>query len=235
MKNLLIIPVLLLLSFQQGSESVKQMSLTFNSRILEKGKYVAVEGEVYFRKKDGLLTTRLKRPFENITIINSVGEMKIYDPADNTIVQNYTSLNSSESSYLWHFLNGSYHDLGYAKAGYVIRSSKIEDGLMITTWVPKAGYSTPISSIELVHEKTLPIFVSFRNNRNKFLGKIFFSAYQKIGDVQFPTRITEIMYKEKADSVITTKNYMDPRINAKVDLKYLDYKIPANAKIINPK
>ncbi len=228
---LLIVCSLLLLSFRQSNET-RQISLEFNSRILEKGKYISVSGHMYFRKSDGILTTRLIKPFENVTIVNAAGEMKIYDPAENTIIQNHSALNSSESSYFYHFLNGSHNDLGYGKAGYVISSSRLEKGLMVTNWVPRKGYSTPISSIELVQEKSLPIFVCFKDNRNKVLGKIFFSSYQKVGGLQLPLRITEIMYKEKKDSVITTKQYSNPRINEPADAVWLDFKIPANAKVI---
>src|SRR5690606_8349899 len=95
-----------------GDESVKQISLEYNSRILEKGKYITVAGEVYFRKSTGLMTTRLTKPFETVTIVNSQGEVKIHDPVANTLVQNRSAISSSEGSYLWHFLNGSYNDLG---------------------------------------------------------------------------------------------------------------------------
>ena len=215
-----------------GGEPVKQISLEYNSRILEKGKYITVAGEVYFRKSTGLMTTRLTRPFEMVTIVNSQGEVKIHDPSANTLVQNRSAMNSSEGSYLWHFLNGSYNDLGLAKTGYVIKTSKPEDGLMVTTWVPKQGFSSPIGKIELVHEKSLPVYIGYMDHQGKMLGKMYFSAFTTSGDVVFPSKITEIMYRSLRDSVITTKSYSEPRINNEVDLKYLDYKIPANAKIV---
>jgi hypothetical protein len=224
--------VFLLFSFRQDREKVKLLSLDYSSRILEKGKYISVSGSVYFRRDNGLLTTRLVKPFENVTVVNAAGEMKIYDPQSNTVVQNNSAFNSTETSYFWHFLNGSANDLGYSKSGYVISTSRVEQGLMITSWVPKAGYSTPVAAIELVHEKTLPIFVSFKNNRNQYLGKIFFSGYRMVGDLRLPMKITEIMYKGKADSTVTTKAYSNPQINAAVDQKYIDFRIPADAKII---
>ena len=231
---LVIVCSLLLLSFKQSNDT-RQISLDFSSRILERGKYVSVSGQVFFRKTDGVLTTHLVKPFENVTIVNAAGEMKIYDPIANTIIQNHSALNSSESSYFYHFLNGSYNDLGYGKAGYVISGTRLEKGLMITNWVPRKGFSTPISSIELAQEKSLPIFVSFKDNRNKLLGKIYFSSYQKIGSLQLPLKITEIMYKEKKDSVITVKHYSNPKLNQAADAAWLDFKIPANARVIETK
>jgi hypothetical protein len=224
-----------LLSFRQSSEITRQVSMNFTARILEKGKYLVTEGQVYFRKKDGVLTTRLSKPFVNITIVDKAGDMKIYDPVANTVVYNSSDFNSTESSYLWHFLNGAVNDLGYSKTGYAIKTSKVDKGLMITHWAPKSGYSTPIAGIELVHEKNLPIYVAFTNHRNKKLGKIFFSSYRKIGDMQMPLKVVEIMYKGARDSVVTTKTYSNPVINEKVDERFIDFKIPSNARVIPAK
>jgi len=230
-RALLAVSVLSVLSFRQSSESVKQLSLDFSSRILEKGKYITVSGEVYFRRSDGLLTTHLVKPFENITIVNAAGEMKIYDPGANTLVHNTSALNTTESSYFWHFLNGSYNDLGFSKVGYVISSSKIDNGLLVTNWVPRQGFSSPITNIELVHEKSLPVYVAFRNSRQHLLGKIYFSGYSRVGTLNLPSKITEFSYANK-DSTVTTKKYSNPKVNAAVNEKFLDFRIPSNAKVL---
>lgn len=211
------------------------ISLSFTSKILEKKKYVTVEGEVYFKKLGGVLTTHLTKPFENVTIINANGDMKNYDVLDNTLIQSSSALTSSESSYFWYFLNGNYNDLGFPKIGYVIKDTKVEEGVFITNWVPKPGMNTPIQKIELVHEKSLPIYIEFVGVKNKALGKIFFSSYQKVGTVNIPLKITEIAYKEKNDSTVTIKTYSNPKINSEVNATYLDFKIPANAKVVSGK
>lgn len=223
---------LFLSSFYIRTEAI---GLKFRSRLLENKKYINVEGEVYFKKKGGVLTTHFVKPFENVTVVDANGDMNIYDFKDNTLMRSSSALNSSETSYFWHFLNGNYNDLGLAKTGYVIKTTKQEDGLLVTTWVPKAGFSTPIQSIEMVHEKSLPVYLGFAGARSKPLGKIFFSSYQTVGDVPIPMKITEISYKQKGDSVVTYKVYSDPKINTAVDVTYLDFKIPANAKVVSGK
>lgn len=227
--------VVLLSAFAFGSSfylKTEAISLSFTSKLLENKKYIVVEGEVYFKKKGGILTTHLTKPFENITTVNASGDMNIYDVKENTLMRSSSAQNSSESSYFWHFMNGNYNDLGLAKNGYVIKTTKEEDGLLVTTWVPKMGFSTPISSIEMVHEKSLPVYMGFMGPKNKALGKIFFSSYKKIGDVPIPLKITEISYKQKGDSAVTAKTYSDPKTNEAVSAVYLDYKIPANAKVV---
>ncbi len=229
------VSLLFAFSFRQSGEVTKQLSLNFTTKILEKKKYVTVEGEVYFKKQGGVLTTHFLKPFENITIVNIDGDMKNYDVLENTLMQSSSALTSSESSYFWYFLNGNYNDLGLPKLGYVISNTKVEDGVIITSWVPKAGLNSAISKIELVHEKSLPIYLEFTGPKNKSLGKIFFSSYQKVGSLSLPAKITEIAYKDKGDSIVTTKSYFNPKINKDVNLTYLDFKIPANAKVVSGK
>lgn len=215
--------------------NTEAISLSFTSKILEKKKYLTVEGEVFFKKKGGILTTHLTKPFENVTIINADGDMKNYDILENTLIQSSSALTSSESSYFWYFLNGNYTDLGFPKIGYVIKNTKVEDGVLITNWVPKEGLNSPILNIEMVHEKSLPIYIEFKGAKNKSLGKIFFSSYQKIGTLSLPLKITEIAYQDKGDSTVTSKTYYNPKINKDVNLTYLDFKIPANAKLVSGK
>jgi hypothetical protein len=223
---------IVLLAFNQTSAVVKQLSLSFTSKILENKKYITVQGDVFFKTQGGVLTTHFIKPFENVTVINAEGEMKNYDVLSNTVLQSSSALTSSESSYFWHFLNGNYNDLGLQKLGYVIKDTKQEDGALLTNWVPKAGMSSPILKIELVHEKSLPIYLGFIGAKNKTLGKIFFSSYQKIGNLNIPLKITEIAYKDKKDSTLTYKTYSSPKINKEVDLTYLEFKIPTNAKVV---
>lgn len=232
--SVVLLSLVLFSSFRQDNV-VSQISLDFTQKTLEKGKYVTVEGKVYFRKKDGVLTTHLVKPFENITIVDKNGSMSIYDPATNSVIHERSSMNSTETSYFYHFLSGSYSDLGYSKAGYTFKTSRIEEGLMVTTMVPKPGYSTPVVEIELVHDKTLPVYVGFKDSRKKFLGKIFFSDFQKVSDLQVPFRITEIIFRPKGDSSITKKTYSNARVNKQVNETFLNYKIPANASVVEPK
>lgn len=234
-KKLIALVVLLVLTSSFCLIYTDSLSLSFKIKILEKGKYITVEGEVYFKKKGGVLTTHFLKPFENVTIVNSDGEMKNYDVLDNTLIQSSSALNSLESSYFWYFLNGNYTDLGFPKVGYVIKDTKIEDGVLITSWIPKQGYNSPILKIVLVHEKSLPIYVEFVGAKNIPLGKIFFSSYQKIGNLTLPLKITEIAYKEKGDSIVTSKSYFNPKINNEINLKYLEFKIPTNAKVVSGK
>jgi outer membrane lipoprotein-sorting protein len=221
------------LGFRQGGTDA--IGLSFTSKMLENKKYVTVEGEVFFKKQGGIMTTHLRKPFENVTIVTASGDVKNYDVPDNTVILSSSAYTSSESSYFWHFMNGNYNDLGLKKLGYVIQSTTTDEGALVTTWIPKAGANVPLSKVILAHEKSLPVYMEFVGPKQKTLGKIFFSSYQKVGSASIPFTITEIGYKEKGDSVVTAKTYSNPKINAQVDPKYLDFKIPSNAKVVSDK
>ena len=87
----------------------------------------------------------------------------------------------------------------------------------------------------MVHEKSLPIYIEFKGAKNRTLGKIFFSAYQKIGTISLPLKITEIAYQDKGDTTVTSKTYYNPKVNKEVNATYLDFKIPVNAKVVSGK
>jgi hypothetical protein len=177
------------------------------------------------------MTTHLVQPFENITIVNPEGEMRNYDPKENTVMISVSEINSSESSYFHHFLNGSSSDMGLQKLGYKVENTRIDEGMLVTTWVPKDP-SSAIRRVELAHLKSNIIFMGFISAKNKYLGKVFFSKHEKIGEYVVPMYITEISYMEKNDSVVTRKVYSNPKLNEQVNVKYANYQIPMNAKVV---
>lgn len=213
--------------------ATKQVSLDFTSKILEKGKYITVSGEMYYDIGGKRMTTHLTKPFENVTVVNVNGEMKIYDPLDNTVVYSNSQMNTTESSYFHHFFNFSSSDMGLQKLGYVISSTKVEDGMIITTWVPKEEKTTPIKSIELAHQKSDIMYMGVMSKKKKFLGKVFFSKHQKVGEFSIPMSITEFGYSEKGDSTVTKKVYSNPKVNEQVNSKYINFQVPKNAKVVS--
>jgi hypothetical protein len=45
-----------------------------------------------------------------------------------------------------------------------------------------------------------------------------------------PQSITEIEFESPKDSIITTREYKDFKVNKNADITYLNYKVPTNAK-----
>lgn len=224
---------LFLLSFKQSSENVKYVSLEFTSKILEKGKYVSVQGELYYDIPAKKMTTRITKPVENITIVTSTGEVKIYSPKENTILNNSSPANSIETSYFHRFFNNQMSDMGLQKLGYLVQSTKIEDGLLVTTWGSKPGTASPLKHIELAHQKSKLVYMGLVALNNRLVGKIYFSKYFSVGPYSIPGSITEFGYTDKGDSIINKKNYFNPKINGEVNSRFLNFVIPSNARVIN--
>jgi len=213
------------------SVKTKQVSLDFTSKILEKGKYIAVSGEMYYSIPDKRMTTHLTIPFENITIANANGEMKIYDAKENTVMYSTSEANSTESSYFHHFFNSSTSDMGLQKLGYTIFNTKIDDGMLVTSWMPKQN-NTPIKRIVLAHMKSNIMYMEIVSGKNKPMGKVFFSKHSKVGEFTIPLSITEFSYSDNGDSVVTKKVYSNPKVNELVNSKYINYQVPKNAKVV---
>lgn len=203
------------------------------SKVLTKGKVLSVKAEVYYKLSGGIMVTHFTSPFENITISNSKGEMKVYDPKENTVLQLQGLDYSSENSFFYNFLSKKTQDMGMKTAGYRLTDTKIEDGSVITTWVPGENIQSPIGKVEIVHEKFLPIYMGFYSHKNKLVQKIYYSNYSKVADFSLPLNITEFSYGEKGDSTVSRRLYSDPKTDLAVNEKYINFQVPANAKVLD--
>ncbi len=213
---------------------VESISLDMSAKILNKGKYVAVSGQVFYKKSGGLMVTKFLKPSESVTITNANGEMKIYDVKANTVLQMQGLDFSSDNSFFYYFLCGKTQDMGLKSTGFKLESTKIEDGMVVTQWVPEKGGTNELSRIEMVHEKYKPIYMALYNVQKKVIKKTYYTNYNKIQDISFPLNITEFNYDIKGDSTITRRLYSNVKTNKEVDETYLNYKIPSNAKVLAP-
>jgi outer membrane lipoprotein-sorting protein len=211
---------------------LEKLSLSIVARSLQDGKSITAKGEVYYQVAGGLMVTHFSSPLENVTITNSKGELKIYDPVNNTVLQKQASDFSSENSFFYFFLSGKTQDMGLPGSGYKLKDTRFEDKMVITTWIPPDYMLGEFSKVELVHENYKPIFMAFYDPKGKFSLKIFYTGYQQIGDISLPLTITEFQYLPKNDSIITKRVYSDMKMDAEVNNTYLNYKIPANAKVL---
>ncbi len=214
--------------------AIESMSLDMSAKILNKGKYVAVAGQVFYQKSGGVMVTKFTKPSETITITNANGEMKIYDIKANTVMQMQGLDFSSENSFFYYFLCGKTQDMGLKSTGFKLQSTKIEDGMVVTQWVPEKAGTNELSKIEMVHEKYKPIYMALYNAKSKVIKKTYYTNYQKVQDISFPLNITEFNFDTKGDSTITRRLYTNVKTNKDVDQTWLNYKIPGDAKVLTP-
>jgi outer membrane lipoprotein-sorting protein len=167
-------------------------------------------------------------------ITNGNGEYKEYDFKNNTVTLLQGIDLSSKNSLFYSFLSGSIGDMGLKSLGYKLINTKVEQKMVITTWVPEGENSVKTKKAEIVHENYLPIYLAFYDINDKPMHKSFYSNFQQVGSVKMPFTITEFEYLSPTDSVITKRIYSNLKTNAQVDDNYLNYKVPANAQIIRP-
>lgn len=213
-------------------QPVKVISLKMDAKTLSKGKTVSAKGEVFFRNADGLLVTHFSYPFEYLVFVNGKGEVKMYDPKNNTVVLRESGDMSSENSFFFQFFNGGTSDMGLKKAGYNLARTRRESTVIITEWIPKDSHS-PVGKVELAHDQNIPTAIFIYDRDGKVSQKTFYSKYSKIGALNLPMNVTEITFTSPKDSVISKKWYTEPASDEKVDLKYFNFKIPANAKVVD--
>lgn len=223
--------VIVLAAFTSFSP-VEKLSMKLISKSLQNKKSITTEAEVYYKISGSLLVTHIISPVEYLVITNDKGEFKMYNIKDNSVSQAQAADFSSENSFIHDFLNGNTNDMGLRKMGFQLKSTKVEEEMVITDWIPPLDMAGKMSRAELVEENYLPIYMAFYGKKEKLLSKIFYYNYQKTGELNIPLTITEFQYLPNGDSAITKRIYSDIKLNEQVDPKWLNYKIPDNAKII---
>lgn len=229
---LITILFIFLISFKQ--DNLQKLKLELTTKSLYNGKSITIKSDVYYKVLGGIMVTRSINPYEKITITNANGEFKEYDVKANTLTLIQGLELSSKNSLFYNFLSGSINDMGLSSLGYKLSKTKMDAKVVITTWVPPSD-SKYIKKVEIAHENFLPIFMGFYGMQDKPLQKSFYSNYQNIGAIKMPLTITEIEYLSDKDSVITKRIYSNLKTNALVEDTYLNYKVPAGAKIITTK
>jgi outer membrane lipoprotein-sorting protein len=215
---------------------IDKLKLEMVAKTLHNKKSIIIKSDVYYRVNGGLMVTKSNYPSEQITITNSNGEFKHYDFKTNTATVTQGLDLSSENSIFYNFLSGNINDMGLAKLGFKLKSTKptTEAGkkMIVTNWINEDN--PEVGKVELVHENSLPIFICFYDKNNKPLQKSFYSNYQYIGNLKMPLTITEFEYIGRNDSVVSKKTYSNPKLNSEVADTYFSFKIPSNAKFISP-
>ena len=226
--------ILVCSSYKLQQQKLDKISLDLISKTLYQGKSVSLKSEVYYKSVGATMVTHFTSPKEKIVITNGNGEYKEYDFKNNTVTLLQGIDLSSKNSLFYSFLSGSIGDMGLKSLGYKLANTKVEQKMVITTWVPEGENSVKTKKAEIVHENYLPIYLAFYDINDKPMHKSFYSNFQQVGSVKMPFTITEFEYLSPTDSVITKRIYSNLKTNALVDDNYLNYKVPANAKVIRP-
>ncbi|MFW5891930.1 MAG: hypothetical protein ACOCUQ_00880 [Bacteroidota bacterium] len=212
-----------------GVQTIEKISFVMETGILQKGKLVKVEAEIFYDHPTGKMLTRYTNPPGKILIANRVGEVTIFDENDNTVVYEQGEQYSTTTGTIQFFLMGKTQDLGLSDFGFQQSNVNFEDGLMVTEWFPPPALYHLYNKIKIVHENYLPVHVAYYDAQRNLVKKVYYSQYQNFADVSIPTRITEFEYVAN-DSIINRILFKDIKTNRQANSPWFQFEIPENAK-----
>jgi len=213
---------------------VKQLSLDFTSRTLFQGKSVTAKGTLFYRVQDGHMVTRIASPIEQLVISKANGELKNYDVRTNTVAMMMGQDFSSRNSFIYSFLSGKTSDMGLGEIGYKLTDTRNEDeSIVVNTYMAPMSSSFKAQKVEIAFNNYLPIYLGFHDFNDKTFQKTYYTNYQTVGYTQMPLTITEIEFLTEVDSSITQRKYSNLLTNGNVMEQWLNFEIPADAKIVD--
>ncbi len=200
------------------------------TRSTRKGTLSTLKASVYYTS-EGKMACHYTEPQEVLIVNNSKGEFMIYDFLKNSVAQKQNYMMSTESNQLFYFLEHSRGDLGLSKMGFSLKETKFQEGMKITVWSPPMQLANDILKVEVAHNKNNPVFLGYFDKKGKAINKVYFYKYQMVAGLSFPSSVTQISYVTAKDSVISKTVYSSFKVDQEVDEQYLNFKIPANAKV----
>ncbi len=223
-RQLAILLLALLLPIAAGAQV--RLSVDVESVQMADGKKITTERSICLHP-DGRMIVEQRRPSHNITITNTLGEMRIYTPKTNDVaVINDKDLASSKDIIAM-FASGGYVDMGLPMYGYTQSSIRNEGGMIIKSYTPESVSATAL--VELVFQNHLPICMVYYNAKGEAMRKLYFSRYQ-YDRLPIPMRITEVEYTPKRDSLVRLSTYSNLCFDGEAQSPLFDFQIPTDAK-----
>ena len=211
----------------------KKISANVQIKQVKNKKVITVEKDIFYQS-NGNFVVHFTKPQEYFVITNSLGEAKAYMPKTNEVVIMNDKLFSSQNELLYSFLSNEYEDFGLQKLGFTLKSQKKEGSKIIKTYTTNKKEFESISKIEMVYEKSLPIYCAYYNTKKQTTRKIYYAKYTHLSQFTFPTQITEISYDTPSDSTVKREVYSNIQVDKFKGKTHFDYKIPASAKLVTP-
>jgi hypothetical protein len=200
-----------------------------------KGKIIRVKADIYYAYNEGKMVTHYIYPEEYFLVSNILGEVQVYKPSTNEVTIQQNDIFSIQNDILYYFVFNKLADMGLKDLNFTLDKTRIENGLMISDWIPPVFLMDRISRIEMVHERYLPIYSAYYNAKKEIIKKIYYYDYLEKSNFVLPQRVAEIEYLENGDSIVSRKIYSETRFDKEATSEYFDFKIPANARLMNVK
>ncbi len=210
-----------------------RLSADVTVRQVNKGKSMRVEKQVFY-STNGNMVVHFTYPQEYYMITNRLGETSVYQPAANEVMQINDHSMSTETEMLTVFLSPNYIDLGLTGQGFVLGKVEKEGKDQIRTYTPTRVDDKAIKKVTVVCRDGNPIYCAFFDQSDHIIKKTYYSRYFEQSVFSFPSLVTQISYDTKGDSIIRREEYKNIRTKDFPSSALFDYKVPANAKRVNP-
>lgn len=225
-------PILFALLIPAVSTAQQHISVDVQTVTVADGKKVTATQSLYLNP-DGRLVSETHRPQHLITLTNTFGEMRIYNPKENTVVVADNKEVASNKEVVAMFASGRFVDMDLPVYGYQQTDIKQQEGLTIKSFEPKQK-TEGVAKVELVFEQRLPICMVYYGPKGKAVRKVYFSRYE-LGRVPMPMRITEVEYTSPTDSIVKLSTYSNLVVGSEAQSEMFDFQVPADATKIAPK
>ncbi len=224
--------IFLLAATPPATSPLEKVSVALTIKKLHKNKLVEAQGRIYYRLTDDKMVTHITQPANMLIINNRTGELKTYDIQKNMVNQNRQPEFSSQNTDFYFFLSDRTEYMGLKEKGYTVTDTRVKKDMIITEFAAASKQKTKIKQVKLVHKNYRPIFIGYYNNKGKALQKVYYSQFKTIEDKIIPLKITEKRFLASGDTMMTRKMLSDIKTNEEVSPKYLNYKIPNDAKVV---
>ena len=214
-------------------QAQKRLSADVTTRQVNKGKSIRVEKQVFYTT-NGNMVVHFTYPQEYYMVTNRLGETSVYQPAANELMQVNDHSMSTETELLTVFLSPNYADLGLTKQGFILTKVEKEGKDQIRTYTPTRMDDKIYKKVVVVCRDGNPIYCAFYDQSDLIVKKTYYSRYVEQSVFSFPSLITQISYDTKGDSIIRREEYRNVRTKDFPKNALFDYKVPANAKRVNP-
>ncbi len=209
--------------------TMEYISVDVSMRTLVKGISTTFNSEIHYRD-DGRMVSVFEHPEDMILLTNAEGEYQLYYPEKNEVSNKQDESLNTRISFFSHFVNGRTDDMGLRDLFFILKDAKMEDGLLVNTFIPKEPGVGPIQSIELVSQDLKPIYLGYKTYDGRTVRKVYFSDYKEYGEFELPMSTTEINFFEENDSTLTQTRYANIRLNENADMDKVNFVVPATAK-----
>ena len=113
--------------------SLEKVQATVESKQLEKGKSIILKSQIFYQL-NGDCVTHFTSPVEYFVTTNKLGEVKVYDPIQNTVLVQQDNLYSSKQTPFYFFLSGKSNDMGLKELGFSPGKTYAEKNNLVSEW-----------------------------------------------------------------------------------------------------